>query len=175
MASGKTVAGARLAARLGWRHIDLDQLIVERAGATIGEIFAASGEAAFREWETRMTDEVMAAKHVVLTPGGGWVTNAGVFDKLPEDTRSIWLRVSPEEVLRRLEGAAGQPVRPMLGEVDRYERIRELLERRVPLYQQAQVTIDTDGRSIDEVVGLIEAAMTRRDRPTSTQARENDH
>ena len=72
MASGKTAVGARLADRLGWTHVDLDEEIVRRAGKPITRIFQEEGEAAFRALEADATRDLLARTRAVLSPGGGW-------------------------------------------------------------------------------------------------------
>lgn len=94
MGSGKTAIGRSLAARLRWRHLDLDSEIVRRKGVSIAEIFAAEGEAAFRALEVAVTPEVARLDRVVISPGGGWITNPGLLESLPTDTLTVWLKVS---------------------------------------------------------------------------------
>ena len=89
MASGKTEVGRILAERLGWAHVDLDRLIEERAGRRVAEIFAADGEAAFRRLEAEATVEVAARERLVISPGGGWITNPMLLDALGPGTLSV--------------------------------------------------------------------------------------
>jgi shikimate kinase len=152
MGSGKTAIGRSLAARLRWRHIDLDGEIVRRKGASVAEIFAAEGEAVFRALEVAITPEVARLDWVVISPGGGWITNPGLLDSLPTDTLTVWLKVSPNEVLRRLTSNPRAPKRPLLQGESPGPRIEALLSEREHLYRQAKLTIDTEGRSIESIV-----------------------
>lgn len=146
-----------LSHRLDWRHIDLDAEIERFAGATVEEIFATQGETAFRAMEAELTPGILAREEVVLSPGGGWITNPGLLDALPDATLTVWLRVSPEEVLRRLALAPGQPVRPLLQAEDPKARIRTLLAAREALYARATLAIDTDRRTPEAVTAEVEA------------------
>ncbi len=168
MASGKSEVGSRLAARLGWRHIDLDEQVERGAGRSVEQIFATEGEAAFRALEAAQSLRVVAEQNVVVSPGGGWVTHPGAFESLPVDTLTVWLRVRPETVLTRLQADPDQPVRPLLQSSDPRRRASELMEAREPLYRRADVSIDTDELTVDDVVDLLEAYV-RGGRPIPEQ------
>lgn len=152
MASGKTVVGRRLAARLGWRHIDLDREIEGRTGRKVLQIFAEDGEAAFRALEVDVTPSFASLDRVVISPGGGWITNRGLFESLPPGTLTAWLKVSPEEVVRRSSSGFGAGSRPLLQHSDPLGRARTLLAEREPLYERARIVIDTEGQSVEEIV-----------------------
>jgi shikimate kinase len=159
MASGKTAVGARLAERLGWEHVDLDEEIVRRAGKSIARIFGEEGEAAFRSLEADATRDLLARSRAVLSPGGGWVTNERVLDLIPPGTLTVWLRVAPDTVLERLRADPGGPERPLLSAPDPEVRIRSLLAQREAAYGRAAHTIPTDGRSVESIVAEIEAIV----------------
>lgn len=152
MASGKSAVGRALADSLGWRFVDLDEVIERRTSRSIHELFATEGEARFREMEADVTPEFTRQTELVIAPGGGWVTNPGLFDSLPPDTLTVWLQVSSAEVLKRVAAEPGQAVRPLLAGGDPQERIESLLAERTPLYSRASVAVDTVGRSVHEIV-----------------------
>lgn len=159
MASGKTAVGRRLAARLGWGHIDLDREIERHAGTSIARIFETEGEAAFRALEVELTPRCFEEEEVVVSPGGGWVTNPGLLEALPAATLTAWLKVSPEEVVRRLDRSRSATVRPLLRSSDPRERAGVLLAEREHLYARAAVTIETDGRKPDEIALELESII----------------
>jgi shikimate kinase len=154
MASGKTEVGRILAERLGWAHVDLDRLIEERAGRRVAQIFASDGEAAFRRLEARATAEVAARERLVISPGGGWITNPELLDALGPGTLSVWLRVSPEEAVRRAASAPGE--RPLLAGADPLAAARRLLEARHRHYSRAALSVDTEGVTAARVADLIQ-------------------
>lgn len=162
MASGKTVVGRALARRLGWKHVDLDKQIEKHTGKLVAEIFADDGEAAFRALEAELTPRFTSGQGIVLSPGGGWVTNSDLFERLPAGTLTAWLKVSPAEVLRRLARSRRGPIRPLLsGSDDPAARALSLLAEREPLYRRAAVTIETDARSVDSIVGELAGIIDR--------------
>ena len=152
MGSGKTTVGKVLADFLGCPFMDLDDLIVKKAGKSIPEIFAQDGESAFRQLEARLlrqTVEKYTENTVVLALGGGAVTAPASAALLREKTVCIYLRASLETLLQRLEGeTAGRPL------ADASPAAR--LAAREPIYEEtAHVIIDTDGLTPDEVADEI--------------------
>jgi shikimate kinase len=149
MGSGKSTVGRLLAKRLGYRFQDLDDLIEEKAGKTIREIFSAEGEAGFRDLESEALGSLAGASGLVLACGGGAAVqerNAACFR---ESFFCVYLEVSFEEFLRR---AGGDPARPLLDKP--LKQIRELYDSRLPAYRalgSVGQTISTDGRSPLEV------------------------
>ena len=152
MGSGKTTVGKVLADFLGCPFMDLDDLVVKKAGKSIPDIFAQDGEPAFRQLEAqvlRKTVEKYAESTAVLALGGGAVLAAASAALLHEKTVCIYLRASLETLLTRLEGeTAGRPLADA--------SLADRLAAREPIYEKtAHVVIDTDGLSPDEVADEI--------------------
>ncbi|HLM68903.1 MAG TPA: shikimate kinase [Longimicrobium sp.] len=160
MCSGKSAVGAALAQRLGWTHADLDREIERAAGRSVREIFAAEGEAAFRRMEAEATRRMAGRAHLVLSPGGGWITNPELLDALGPGTLCVWLQVSPEEAVRRSTAAPGE--RPLLAGPDPLGAVRRLLAERERFYARAHLALPTDGRSVDGAARDIEASIRDR-------------
>lgn len=159
MASGKTTVGRMLADRLGWEFVDFDEEIERRTGRSVGEVFRRGGEAEFRRMEADLTAEVAGRERLVLAPGGGWITQPALLQGIRSGALVVWLRISPEEALRRAE--ADGTHRPLLaGARDPLDRARALLQHREPFYRLADAVIDVDGRSPDEIADAI-ATMVR--------------
>ena len=156
MGSGKTSVGRRLAQRLGWRFLDFDDEIEAETGEEVRDIFARRGEPSFRAVEARVAERLLAERAVVLGSGGGWAAAApGRLAGVPAGTATFWLRVSPEEAVRR---AGSQPgTRPLLDRPDALAAARGLLEERAPRYGEAHWTVDTDHSSVEDVTaGILE-------------------
>ena len=152
MGSGKTTVGKVLADFLGCPFMDLDDLVVKKAGKSIPDIFAQDGEPAFRELEAqvlRKTVAKYAESAAVLALGGGAVLAPSSAALLHEKTVCIYLRASLETLLTRLEGeTAGRPLADA--------SLADRLAAREPIYEEtAHVIIDTDGLSPDEVADEI--------------------
>ena len=152
MGSGKTTVGKVLADFLGCPFMDLDDLVVKKAGKSIPDIFAQDGEPAFRQLEARLlrqTVEKYAENTAVLALGGGAVTTPASAALLHEKTVCIYLRATLDTLLERLAGeTAGRPLAD--------EAMAARLAEREPLYEEtAHVIIDTDGLAPDEVADEI--------------------
>jgi shikimate kinase len=154
MASGKSAVGAELARRLGWTHVDLDREIEAFAGRRIADIFADEGEAAFRAMEAEATLRLAGRECIVLSPGGGWLTQPALLDALGPGTLAVWLRVSPEVAVRRAARAPGE--RPLLAGADPLSAVRRLLSAREGAYSRAGLHLDTDARAVGSIVDDIE-------------------
>ena len=154
MASGKSAVGAELARRLGWTHVDLDREIEAFAGRRIPDIFAADGEAGFRRMEADATARIAGRESIVLSPGGGWITQPALLDALGPGTLSVWLRVSPDEAVRRAAQAPGE--RPLLAGANPLAAVRRLLAAREALYARADLHLHTDARDVGSIVDDIE-------------------
>ena len=152
MGSGKTTVGKVLADFLGCPFMDLDDLVVKKAGKSIPDIFAQDGEPAFRELEAqilRKTVAKYAESTAVLALGGGAVFAPASAALLREKTVCIYLRASLDTLLARLAGeTAGRP----LADASLADRLAD----REPIYEKtAHVIVDTDGLSPDEVADEI--------------------
>ena len=152
MGSGKTTVGKVLADFLGCPFMDLDDLVVKKAGKSIPDIFAQDGEPAFRQLEAqvlRKTVEKYAESTAVLALGGGAVLAPASAALLREKTVCIYLRATLDTLLARLEGeTAGRPLADA--------SLADRLASREPIYEEtAHVIIDTDGLSPDEVADEI--------------------
>ncbi|MBP7830005.1 MAG: shikimate kinase [Kiritimatiellae bacterium] len=162
MGTGKSVTGRRLAARLGRRFVDMDAVIEERAGRTVPEIFARDGEARFREWERALVGELAARQDLVIAAGGGVVLH-------PENVRDfertgfvVCLSAAPEAILKRVGHHRN---RPLLEGADKERRVKELLEKRRPLYEAIALQVDTTGLTPDEAASRILALCEEKPDP----------
>ena len=152
MGAGKTTVGRLLAAELGYRFLDTDNLIEQIAGRSINEIFATSGEAGFRDLESQVLAEVCAYKNLVAATGGGIVLRQKNWSYLRHGI-VVWLDVPVEQLYARLQG---DTARPLLQNPDPLGKLRSLLDQRQPLYAQADVRISiAAGETPEQLVPLV--------------------
>jgi shikimate kinase/3-dehydroquinate synthase len=151
MATGKSSVGRALASRVNHPFIDLDERIEARAGASVSEIFAQHGEAAFRSLERAELAAVLndpGPRPPVVALGGGALTRRDSRLDALDRAVVVTLQASAEEIARR---ASVNADRPLLQGADPVERARELLAQRAAGYAEAHARIATEGRSIDAV------------------------
>lgn len=160
MCSGKSSVADALARRLDWRFMDFDVEIERRVGRPLPSLIDERGEEYFRSLEAELTHDVAEVPGVVLAPGGGWITQPELLELLRPRTLSVWLRVSPEETVRRL--LADDIDRPLRDHPDPESPVREILSEREPLYRRADLTVPGDGRSVEELAFEIEQLARTR-------------
>ena len=152
MGTGKTSVGRLVADQLRFGFLDTDQLIEERAGKSIRDIFAQEGEVAFREHECCIVAELSARKNTVIATGGGLAVNEENLASLKRHALVVCLWASPEAIWERVRY---QTHRPLLNDPDPLAKIRQLLIDRRPYYRQADVLMNTAVRSVNEVVQQV--------------------
>lgn len=130
---GKTTVGELLAARLGWRFVDLDALVATKAGKSIADIFAAEGEEGFRKRERDACDHLRKSRNQVIAFGGGTLLNPEDRPLIKRLGKVIWLRAPAAVLWRRISqdprsSASRPPLTPTggLAEVESVLRSREL-------------------------------------------------
>jgi shikimate kinase len=158
--SGKSTVGRLLAGRLGWAFTDADEAIEASAGQSIAEIFAAEGEAGFRERESDLLGELANRERHVIACGGGGVLRPANRQLLRSTGHCIWLTGDPRTLCERL---ACDPTtasrRPALTALPGPEEVARLLSEREPLYREvAHLIVATDGRSPADIVSAILSA-----------------
>lgn len=150
---GKSTVGRHVAKRLGVEFIDSDQVIEERLGCSVREYFDREGEAAFRDVEEAVIDELTRRPRGVLATGGGCVLREGNRRALHDRTICLYLRSSPDELMRRLRGDTR---RPLLQVANPLARLRELQAVRDPLYREtAHFVIETGRPSVPTLVNMV--------------------
>lgn len=154
MGCGKTKVGLLLARRLGRVFVDTDAMVEEKAGKRVSDIFGEEGEEQFRRLEHVCVVEAAQRPDAVVALGGGAIVRAENRDAIREGIE-IYLRAKPETLLDRVSGNEERPLLAGLDRMGKLEKIQRMLREREPFYRKAHLVVDTDGRSVDEVVEEI--------------------
>lgn len=150
--SGKSTVGRQLARRLHLPFADSDHVIEQRIGCPIREFFEREGEERFRDIEAEVVDQLTQAGGVLST-GGGAVLRQANREHLRRRGQVIYLKSTPEELMRRLRHDTH---RPLLQVQDPLQRLRDLYAQRDPLYREtAHFAIDTGRPSVSTLVNMI--------------------
>ena len=157
MASGKTTVGRYLAAQLDRQLIDLDSILVDRLGMSISEAFDLHGEAWFRAQESAALLEVLERPEpMIVSPGGGVVLALGNREVLKRSARNVWLRATPDTIVRRVGSGSGRPL--LAGNTE--DRVRRIDAERRKLYAEvATVVVDVDDLTTPQIAECIRAAF----------------
>lgn len=155
--SGKSSVGKEVAAMLKLSHIDTDQLIEEKSGKRISDIFLDDGEPAFRRMEREIVLEVLQQNNCVISLGGGSVIDSEVADKLRVEPNVIYLEVSISNAAPRVGFNAE---RPLLVANPRQQWLK-LMEDRKPIYEGlGRKRISTDNRKPREIAREIAGLLS---------------
>lgn len=173
MGCGKSSIGRTAAKMLGVAFIDLDEEIVRRCGKSIPEIFSAIGEAGFRAIELDTLEELLSRKgkahlpsDILLSLGGGTLTDPGSRELVRKHCRCIYLRASLETLAANLRWEGEAASRPMLAGADPKapaespdsleSRIASMMAARGPVYEKAaDIILDIDGLDYSDVARQI--------------------
>ncbi len=153
MGSGKTSVGKALAQKLGYEFVDSDELIMQRFGKPITQIFAEEGEAAFRKAESELLTELLQRQRIVIATGGGMPTVPENLAALRTKALNFYLRVPTDVLYERLATVRDRPL--LEGFADRYWRIATLLSQRERFYTQAQFTVNCGRQTPDQIAERI--------------------
>lgn len=178
MGAGKSTVGRILAARLGWRFYDTDSLITAQHGISVAEIFAQHGEPHFRRLESEAIATALhdpAGDSAVIALGGGAIETDSVrallfpdrsSDSVPA-TVTIYLAAPLLELLARCHPSPEAPVRPLLAAAESPE---DRLNRRLPHYRRAHLTVETGGipaiAVVDRILAWLSTTTAAIDPPT---------
>jgi len=155
MGAGKSTVARLLAGELGVEARDTDADVEAAEGRSVADIFVDSGEEVFRALESAAVADSLATHDGVLALGGGAVLDPVTRDLLRDHT-VVFLRVGLAEAVKRVGLGSGRPL--LLGNVR--ARIKALLDERTPIYESvATFSVDTDGRTPEEVAGEVRRAL----------------
>ncbi len=156
MATGKSHVGRLISRMTGRRAADIDEEIVRRAHKPIHRIFSEDGEAVFRAMERHATFSLCDGGNKVISAGGGAFAQELTRQVLLDNGTVFCLTARPETIHHRItRGSPNAAVRPMLGDGNPLERIRELLEQRAESYAHAHYAVPTDDRTPEQVAEAI--------------------
>lgn len=158
MGSGKTTVGIRLSYKLFMTVVDTDKLIEKEQGMTVSEIFEKEGEEAFRKLETACLQKLLdEGNKQIISLGGGTPIREENRELLKKLGIVVYLRVKPQTVYDRIKN---DTARPLLQCENPLQRICDMMFARKEAYEStADIIIDTDELSFDEIINLIRDAV----------------
>jgi|ERR1017187_41978 XRE family aerobic/anaerobic benzoate catabolism transcriptional regulator len=147
--AGKSTLGARIAKEFKAPFIELDAEIDKDAGMPLAEIFSLYGQSGYRRFEKRTLERVLQQfERVIISVGGGVVSEKGNYDYLLKNCFTIWIKAQPEEHMARV--IAQGDFRAMENNNEAMEDLRRILEAREHLYEKADGIVDTSGESVEQ-------------------------
>lgn len=160
MGVGKSRIGRLLADRLGWGFLDTDQMVQERTGMSVAEVFARQGEAAFRDLEHECVREAALLPEVVVSLGGGAVVQERNWKLVRAAGILVCIAADVDTILRRVGRRRDRPLLTGLGPAEKRAAVERLLAERQPYYEQAEITVlSSDERSPEETTRILLKAI----------------
>jgi shikimate kinase len=159
MGAGKTAVGRRLANRLDLPFIDADTEIEVAAGASVSEIFAEHGESYFRQGERKVIARLLEGGPQVLATGGGAYMNAETRANIQARGLSVWLKAELKVLLKRV---GRRDSRPLLTAGNPEKVMKKLIEGRYPIYEEADVTVESRDVPHEVIVGAVIDALAAK-------------
>jgi len=145
--AGKSTLGALLASDLGVPFLELNTEIEARIGVPVREIIALYGEDGYRQIEAETLNKIIAThERLVLAVAGGIVSSPQTFDNVLTDFHTVWIKAQPSEHMDRVR--AQGDLRPMAGNPQAMEQLRQILKTRERHYAKASYQLDSSGQNI---------------------------
>ena len=156
--AGKSTLGQALAKAMRRPLVELDKEIEREAGISLSEVFLLYGQGGYRRIERRCLERIINSQdEIVLTVGGGIVSEPETYNLLLMNCYTVWVKAQPEEHMSRV--VAQGDTRPMAGNTEAMDDLRHILTSREPLYAKADVTLDTSGHTVDSSLAELQQAV----------------
>jgi len=161
--AGKSTLGRLLALELRVPFVELDDRITSLSGMDTAQIHGMLGQSAYRRYELKALEAIVeesagrAEAGVVLAAPGSIVSEPETYAFLLANCYTVWIKASPEEHMARV--IAQGDLRPMAGNREAMDDLRRILANREPLYAQADLTIDSAGRTAAETYAEMREAL----------------
>jgi len=156
--AGKTTLGSALAAELAAPFVELDREIEREAGISLSEVFLLYGQTGYRRIERRCLERMIDTHpEMVMTVGGGIVSEPDTYNLLLLNFFTVWVKASPTEHMARV--VAQGDLRPMQGNAEAMGDLNRILDTREPLYRKADATLDTSGEHPEQSLDRLRQAV----------------
>lgn len=152
MGCGKTAIGSRLAAAIEMPFIDLDNEIEQSENMSINDIFEKYGEDFFRKKERKAIEDILNSKLCILATGGGAFMNFNTRQLIKQLGTSVYIRADYDVLLERV---SRKKTRPLLENGDKGKILKDLMDKRCPIYEEADIIVDSSDSIHEDVVNKI--------------------
>jgi len=159
MGCGKSTIGRKLSQAMNFHFVDTDTMIEQQYGKKCGDIFSEEGEPMFRQYERDALEKSIAMNHTIIATGGGALVRQDNLNLALDECIVVYLDVETEDLLERILFSPKD--RPLIDVPDPQIVVDQMLEKRLPFYEQAQVHVSATGLSTNETLTAIVEALDR--------------
>lgn len=159
MGCGKSTIGRRLAQYLGVEFCDIDHVIEKDEDMSVSEIFAKHGEEYFRKLEFEYIKRFLDGDPSIVAVGGGAFINPAIRELIKEKGISVWIHADFDTLLERV---SRKKTRPLLEKGDKATILKDLMEKRYPIYELADIKVETGNGNHEVVMHRIIEALNGR-------------
>lgn len=160
MGTGKSTVAAFISKEYGFDVMEMDEMLVQKEGMSVSDIFRNHGEEYFREVETNLLKKICMLTNQVVSCGGGVVLRSQNIEEMKKCGTIVLLSARPETILERVKGDSS---RPLLQGNKNLAFITDMLEQRRPKYEgAADIVVQTDGKRVSDICKEIFDKIERR-------------
>ena len=151
MGSGKSSIGKLLSKKLNLKFSDIDEIIEDKLSMTIADIFIKKGENFFRNFEEKLTLDILKKENIIISLGGGAFMNKNIRDEILKNHYSFWLNWNSKTLIKRIKNS---PKRPIAFKASNKELLN-LIKKRSLTYSKASYKINCEQLSKNEIVNKV--------------------
>jgi len=148
MGSGKSTIGFLVSKKLELDFYDVDTYIENKLKMKISNIFKNKGEKFFREYEEKITLDILKKKRIVVALGGGAFINKNIRNEILKNHHSFWLKLNSEMLIKRIKSSIKRPLAYNTSNID----LKNMIKERSKYYEKASYKIDCDNLSKKDVI-----------------------
>ncbi len=148
MGSGKSSVGFLVSKKLKLDFYDVDTCIENKLKMKISNIFKNKGEKFFREYEEKVTLDILKKRRIVIALGGGAFINKNIRNEILKNHHSFWLKLNSDILIKRIKSSIKRPLAYNTSNID----LKNMIKDRTKYYEKALFKIDCDDLSKKEVI-----------------------
>ena len=151
MGSGKTSIGFLISKKLNLEFFDIDNHIENNLGMKISKIFKNKGEKFFREYEEKITLNILKKNNIVIALGGGAFLNKNIRNEILKNHFSFWLKLESDILIKRIKNSTKRPLAYNISDIE----LKNMIKERSKIYSKALYKIDCNNLSKTEIINKV--------------------
>ena len=151
MGSGKTSIGFLISKKLNLEFFDIDNYIENNLGMKISKIFKNKGEKFFREYEEKITLNILKKNNIVISLGGGAFLNKNIRNEILKNHFSFWLKLESDILIKRIKNSTKRPLAYNISDIE----LKNMIKERSKIYSKALYKINSNNLNKTEIMNKV--------------------